>query len=170
MHLCKITLYGVSNGFKRISNKKRCLSVSQAMPCHVSQATASPSSLLPGSEALLCFSPCAHSSSALEGFRHNSPCSPPWLPLISSSPDSCYPHQPEHLLLTSPSGCCSGRGAVLRNQSLCSLPLLSISSPSPSLSGQITLCRVCHAITRAELVKPTMASCSRLFSVGFFML
>lgn len=99
----------------------------QAMPWHVYQVTALPSSLLPGSEALLCFSPCAHSSSALEGFRHKSPCSLPWLPLISSPSDSCYPHHPEHLFLTSPSGCCSRRGAVLRDQSLCSLPLLSIS-------------------------------------------
>lgn len=138
MHLCKITLYGVSNDLKRISNK--------ALPCRVSQATASPSSLLPGSEALLCFSPSAYSNSALEGLRHKSPCSPPRLPLISSPSDSCYLHQPEHLFLTSPSDCCSGRGMVLRDQLLCSLPLLSVSSPSPSLSGQITLCRVCHTI------------------------
>lgn len=113
-----------SKGFRIRRDASLC---PQAMPYRVSQAAASPSSLLPGSEALLCVGPFAHSSSALKGFRYKSPCSPPWLPPVSSPSDSCYPHQPEHLFLTSTSGCCSGRGAVLRHQLLCSLPLLSIS-------------------------------------------
>lgn len=114
----------------------------QAMPYHVSQAIALPSSLLPGSEAPLCVSPFAHSSSALEGFRYKSRCSPPWFllspPLLTAvthiSLSICFWQVPVAAALEE--GQCLGISCSAR----------FLSSLSPSLSGQITLCRVCYAI------------------------